>query len=64
LLSLILQGGSPSQQHSYEEDGLRSPGRGHDRYSFAKNKGGYSMSGRRTENVADKMATGTKIKKD
>lgn len=54
-------GGSPSRLHSYEEDCLSSPDRGHDGYSFAKNKGGYSMSGRRTENVADTMATGVEV---
>lgn len=56
-------GGSPPQNRQSEVDGpiQRGGSKGHERYSFAKNKGGYSMSGRRTENVADKMATGVEV---
>ncbi|VDH88705.1 Rho GTPase-activating protein 18/28/40 [Mytilus galloprovincialis] len=54
------EGYGASPRHGSDEvDGIR--GKNAERYSFTKNKGGYSMSGRKTENVADKMATGVEV---
>lgn len=56
------EGYGASPRHGSDEvDGINMRGKNSERYSFTKNKGGYSMSGRKTENVADKMATGVEV---